>query len=83
MSFLTFNCDKSIIYIIAYWIIEITYLTLLWLKGSYFSLFQSNIQSEYMLFILLNFGDLLSGFLVLYNKYESKSDKIENKGKRI
>lgn len=78
MSFLTFNCDKSIIYIIVYWIIEITYLTLLWLKGSYFSLFQSNIQSEYMLFILLNFGDLLSGFLVLYIKQVSKSKHVKD-----
>ena len=78
MSFLTFNCDKSIIYIIVYWIIEITYLTLLWLKGSYFSLFQSNIQSEYMLFILLNFGDLLSGFLVVYIKLVSKSKQVKD-----
>ena len=82
MSFLTWNFDKNFIYVIIYWILEIIYRVILYTKREYFEITKQIVLSEYLIVIFLNIGDLLSGFLVLYSKCVSKSDKIKDKETR-
>ena len=78
MAFITFNWTKNFLYVISYWVLEIIFRILYSSQSEYFSLTENPAQKEYINVILLNIGDLLSGFLVLYTKYSS-SNKIEIK----
>ena len=82
MPFLTWNFDKNFIYVIIYWILEISYRIVLYEKDDFFKMTMDIIHDEYMIVILLNIADLLSGFLVLHNKLSMKTKKIEKKEER-
>jgi len=45
----------------------------------YFQMSDDNVQNEYLYVIISNIGDLLSGFLVLYTKYSTKSKNPETR----
>ena len=75
MSLLTIKCDKHFIYVIIFWILEITLRLMLSLKSNFFTFTQDIIKNEYMFVIFLNAADLLSGFLVLYSNQSSKTRK--------
>ena len=81
MSFLTIKCDKHFIYVIIFWILEITLRLMLSLKSNFFIFTQDIIKNEYMFVIFLNAADLLSRFLVLCSNQSSKTRK--NKEKNI
>ena len=66
MSCLTWNCDKSFIYVIVYWVLELIHLGLFFEKEEFLQITESIVYDEYILIILLNIADLLSGFLVLF-----------------
>ena len=77
MSFISLNCNKNFFYVIVYWVLEIIFYVL-FLNYKYCFAFTNNIvHREYTFVILLNIGDLLSGFLVLYTKCVSKSRRDE------
>ena len=84
MSLLEFNCNKNLIYIAIYWILDITFRLISKLKSDYFKLFDNTVQNEYMYVIYKTAGDLLSGFLYLYSYRSSKShkEKIEKDNKQ-
>ena len=84
MSLLEFNCNKNLIYIAIYWILDITFRLISKLKSDYFKLFDNTVQNEYMYVIYKTAGDLLSGFLYLYSYHSSKSnkEKIEKDNKQ-
>ena len=73
MSWLTFNCNKDFIYILIYWILEISFRIVFNLKEDYFQIGNNEVENEYMLVIFSNIGDLFSGFLVIYTHYSIKS----------
>ncbi len=78
MSLITWNFDKSFIYVIIYWILEIIYRIIFYEKEEFLKITKKTIHDEYLFVILLNIADLFSGFLVLYMKCASKSKKKEN-----
>ena len=81
MSFLTISFDKQFIYVIIYWILEILLIILKYYHENDFKIPKNSIQREYLYVILTILGELLSGFLILYTKYTSKSQRIlEEKG---
>ena len=82
MSCLTWNCDKSFIYVIVYWVLELIHLGLFFEKEEFLQITESMVYDEYILIILLNIADLLSGFLVLYMKCSSKPKNIDNDNKK-
>ena len=82
MSCLTWNCDKSFIYVIVYWVLELIHLGLFFEKEEFLQITESIVYDEYILIILLNIADLLSGFLVLYMKCSSKPKNIDNDNKK-
>ena len=82
MSLITWNFDKNFIYVIIYWILEIAYRVILYLRRNYFEITKNIVYYEYTFLILYNISDLLAGFLVLYSKCVSKSKKIEKVEKR-
>ena len=51
-------------------------------KMTFFKMIMDIIHDEYMIVLLLNIADLLSGFLVLHNKLSMESKKIEKKEER-
>ena len=71
--FLSFNCEKILIYFAIYWILD-TLLNIPSILGEPDSIFllEDPVQSIYSFVILSSIGDLLSGFLVLYVKKTSK-----------
>ena len=78
MSLLTIRCHKHFIYVIIFWILEITLRLMLYLKLDFFTFTKDTediIKNEYMYVIFLNVADLLSGFLVLYANQSSKTKK--------
>ena len=77
MSFLSLNCDKILIYVLIYWILDITFSLLIRLHPEFFQLIEQDAQTEYLLVILSCIGDLLAGFLVLYIRKKSKRKKIK------
>ena len=77
MSSIQLNCDKNFIYVIIYWILEIIFRLLMYLKAEYFIMSDDIVKNEYMFVIFLNIADLLSGFLYLYLKQSTKSNKKE------
>ena len=82
MPILEFNYDKTLIYVAIYWIVEISFRLARKLKKKYFYIVDNKVQNEYILAIYSSIGDLLSGFLVLYIHYSSKSEK-EKEGEKI
>ena len=82
MSILEFNYNKNLIYVIIYWIVEISFRLVRKFNSKYFYIVDDKVQYEYILVIYLTIGDLLSGFLVLYIHYSSKSQK-EKEGEKI
>ena len=86
MKIFSFNCNKYFLYVVGYWILEIGFYILFLSNRDYFSLTKDFVPREYTFVILLNIGDLLSGFLVLYTKRVSKTKrdkKIEKKDNNI
>ena len=79
MSLLSFNYDTHFIYAIIYWILEIIIRILMYTNWEYFQMSDDNVQNEYLYVIISNIGDLLSGFLVLYTKYSTKSKNPETR----
>ena len=79
MSLLSFNYDAHFIYAIIYWILEIIIRILMYTNWEYFQMSDDNVQNEYLYVIISNIGDLLSGFLVLYTKYSTKSKNPETR----
>ena len=79
MSLLSFNYDSHFIYAIIYWILEIIIRILMYTNWEYFQMSDDNVQNEYLYVIISNIGDLLSGFLVLYTKYSTKSKNPETR----
>ena len=75
LPFISFNLNKSFIYVVIYWILEITFQILYCNKRELFYMINDEVQNEYMFTIFLNLADLFSGFLVLYIKKTSKSIK--------
>ena len=71
--FLSFNCEKILIYFVIYWILD-TLINIPSILGEPDSIFllEDPVQSKYLFVILSSIGDLLSGFLVLYVKKTSK-----------
>jgi len=71
--FLSFNCEKILIYFAIYWILD-TLINIPSILGEPDSIFllEDPVQSKYLFVILSSIGDLLSGFLVLYVKKTSK-----------
>ena len=82
MSFISLNCNKTLIYVAIYWLLEIFFRLFRKLEPEYFKLVDNKIQKEYLLVIYSVAGDLLAGFLVLYIKKLSKSYK-EKEQERI
>ena len=78
MSCLTWNCDKSFIYVIVYWVLEIAVIILLDQLGEKFTMTNDMVIDEYISVILINIADLLAIFLILYSKCATKSNKIES-----
>ena len=81
MSILEFNYNKNLIYVIIYWIVEISFRLVRKLNKQYFYMVDDNILYEYILVIFATIGDLLSGFLVLYIHYSSRSQKEKEEEK--
>ena len=84
MKSLTFHFNKNFIYVIIYWVLEISYHLAKHLGETNFDLTNDEIKNEYFFVILLNIADLLSGFLVLYMKCSFKrandaKKSLENK----
>ena len=75
MSFFTLNTNKYLIFIAVYWIIEISQRLFLKLKWDYFMLVENFAQNLYVLAVFRTVADLLSGFLLIYINYSSKSQK--------
>ena len=65
MSFIEINCNKNLIYVAIYWIIEITFRLCNKFKSDFFVIFKNNVLNEYVFQINKTAGDLLAGFLVL------------------
>ena len=82
MLFMSWNCNKTLIYVALYWLLEIGFRLFRKLEPEYFKLVDNKIQKEYLLVIYSVAGDLLAGFLVLYIKKTSKSNK-EKEQERI
>ena len=71
--FLSFNCEKILIYFAIYWILDTLINIPSFLREpENFFLLEEPVQSIYSFVILSSIGDLLSGFLVLYVKKTSK-----------
>ena len=71
--FLSFNCEKILIYFLIYWILDTLINIPSFLREpENFFLLEDPVQSKYLFVILSSIGDLLSGFLVLYVKKTSK-----------
>ena len=71
--FLSFNCEKILIYFAIYWILDTLINIPSFLREpENFFLLEDPVQSKYLFVILSSIGDLLSGFLVLYVKKTSK-----------
>ena len=67
MSFISFNYNKNLIYAIIYWTLEIIHRTFVYLSwNKYYNIVINDAINEYIYVILLNFSDLLAGFLVIY-----------------
>ena len=82
MPILELNYNKTLIYVIIYWIIEIAfYLTFQFYNNNFFHIVDDNFQYEYINSIYSTIGDWLSGFLVLYIHYSSKSQKEKEEEK--
>ena len=78
MSLITWNFDKNFIYVLIYWILEISYRILLSLKRDLFKITKKTLHNEYIFVMLNNISDLLAGFLVLYTRCVTKSNKIKD-----
>ena len=83
MSLITWNFDINFIYVIIFWILEIGYRIFLYFYGYSLKITSEIVHDEYIFVMLYILSDLLSGFLVLYIKCESKSKKIEREETKI
>ena len=75
MKLFSFNWDINIAYIIFYWLIDIGFRLVLYLKGSRDSRkFSEREDITQLIYVfLLNISNLFSGFLVLYTKFVTKN----------
>ena len=73
MSLITWNFDKNFIYVIIYWVLEIIFRILVYLRQDIFKITKDNANNEYIIVMLNIISDLLAGFLVLYIKCASES----------
>ena len=80
MSFLSLNCDKQFLYVIVYWVLEITFILIKRFEPDYFVVFEDSAKNEYILALFATLSDLLSVILIIYTKIVSKSSRnIEDK----
>ncbi len=78
MSLLSCVCFKSYIFILIYWIIEISVSLIKNIKEDSFQLKNIDYENQFIDIISLNIADLLAGFLVLYSYCQFKN-KTKNK----
>ena len=76
MSFLSLNCDKQFLYVIVYWVLEITFILIKRFEPDYFVVFEDSAKNEYILAFFATLSDLLSIILIIYTKITSKSNRI-------
>ena len=76
MSFLSLNCDKQFLYVIVYWVLEITFILIKRFEPDYFVVFEDSAKNEYILALFATLSDLLSVILIIYTKIASKSSRI-------
>jgi hypothetical protein len=76
MSFLSLNCDKQFLYVIVYWVLEITFILIKRFEPDYFVVFEDSAKNEYILAFFATLSDLLSIILIIYTKITSKSSRI-------
>jgi hypothetical protein len=76
MSFLSLNCDKQFLYVIVYWVLEITFILIKRFEPDYFVVFEDSTKNEYILALFATLSDLLSVILIIYTKIVSKSSRI-------
>ena len=87
MSLLTFNFNKSMIYVLIYWILDISTRLTMFYKMEYFQLSKDNpAENEFLFIIYPVISKLFSGFLIVYincvaNRKHGKNNK--NKVKLI
>lgn len=87
MSLLTFNFNKSLIYVLIYWILDISTRLTMFYKMEYFQLSKDNpAENEFLFIIYPVISKLFSGFLIVYincvaNRKHGKNNK--NKVKLI
>ena len=81
MPVLEFNYNKTLIYVIIYCIVEISFYLTFRFNNQYFHIVDDKVQFEYIIAVYSTIGDLLSGFLVLYIYYSSKSQKEKEEEK--
>ena len=77
LSLFSFHCDKNLIYVLIYWIVEIFLrMIIVYQYDNCFLISKYNLSlNEYIFVIYFAISNLLSGFLILYIK---KSIKIES-----
>ena len=68
MSFLSLNCDKQFLYVIVYWVLEITFILIKRFEPDYFVVFEDSAKNEYILAFLATLSDLYSVILIMYTK---------------
>ena len=72
-SFISFKIKKKvIIYIIAYWVCEITFRLFCYFNWDYYQLTENNADNEYLYIILGNLSDFLSFFELFYERIRQK-----------
>ena len=86
MTLLTFNYNKNLIYVLIFWILEISLKISTHYFPEYFEVSTDLKENEYMFIVLPVIGKLLSGFLALYIycvSHRKGKNEIDNKYKLI
>ena len=78
MSFLSLNCDKQFLYVIVYWVLEITFILIKRFEPDYFVVFEDSAKNEYILAFLATLSDLYSVILIKYSKSSRIIEDKEN-----
>jgi hypothetical protein len=78
MSFLSLNCDKQFLYVIVYWVLEITFILIKRFEPDYFVVFEDSAKNEYFLAFLATLSDLYSVILIKYSKSSRIIEDKEN-----
>ena len=71
-SLITFKWRKDFGYVIGYWVCEISFRLLMYLKWDLFQIAENDADNEYLYVIFLTLADLLSLFVSIYQKIFKK-----------